>query len=590
MRKRAFAVGAAIVALGLAACGAPKAPNAQNTSPAWAGPTVENNQETFQSVLDPDAKGPAKEVEGAQKGGTITVLTASIPDRFDPTSAYYIDTLAVHRLITRGLTEMVLGDDGKYHLMPDLATNLGDHNADYTEWTFKLKDGLKWEDGSPVTADDVIYGIKRSFAVVEYPDGPTYQQTYFKDGDTYKGPEKGGDFTGIEKVDDSTVKMHLVKPFADLQYYLTFPAMAPFKQAKDTKSNYGLHPFSNGPYKWKAYSAGKSLSLVKNDQWDPATDPGRHQYADGFEFKYGLDPLLVQKRMVANKGEDQSALTYDGVDASVIPDILGKEPEQRFLAGGGTCTFYRYLDTRKIPLEVRKAIYQAEPFDDTYKAGGLNKYTDEPATTILPKVTPGWENFDVSGTGGKGHGNPDKAKSILEAAGKMNFELKTALSTGEGTEIAAKVSQVRQQAYTKAGFKYTVMPVPSAKSRAVQGDPNADINIRSGGWCLDWPSGGTVFPAIFDGRLIAQNPTSAPNKSFLNEDDVNAEIDRISALPSDQAAPEWAKLDKMMMEKYLPVIPTTYSRTSYLHGSKIGGTTLDVFSGGPDFTHLFVKP
>ena len=104
------------------------------------------------------------------------------------------------------------------------------------------------------------------------------------------------------------------------------------------------------------------------------------------------------------------------------------------------------------------------------------------------------------------------------------------------------------------------------KPRDIPDDPKADINIRGGGWCLDWPSGGTVFPAILDGRLIAQNPTAAPNKSFLNEPKVNDEIDRISALPADQQPAEWAALDKMIMTDYLPIIPIDYSKTAYLHG------------------------
>ena len=98
-----------------------------------------------------------------------------------------------------------------------------------------------------------------------------------------------------------------------------------------------------------------------------------------------------------------------------------------------------------------------------------------------------------------------------------------------------------------------------------------------------------MFPPILDGRLIAQAPTASPNKAFLNEEKVNSEIDRISALPADQQPAEWAGLDKMIMTDYLPVMPIDYSKNAYLHGSKVGGAIMDIYAGGPDFTKLFVK-
>ena len=84
-------------------------------------------------------------------------------------------------------------------LAPDMATDLGTPNEDNTEWTFTLRDGLKYEDGTDVKAEDVAYAISRSFAIEELPDGPTYQLTFFQDGDTYKGPYKDkAPYKGVE--------------------------------------------------------------------------------------------------------------------------------------------------------------------------------------------------------------------------------------------------------------------------------------------------------------------------------------------------------------------------------------------------------
>ena len=66
-------------------------------------------------------------------------------------------------LVTRSLTQYVYDpEQDSMVLVPDIATDLGTPNADFTEWTFTIRDGVRFEDGTEVTAEDVAYGIKRS--------------------------------------------------------------------------------------------------------------------------------------------------------------------------------------------------------------------------------------------------------------------------------------------------------------------------------------------------------------------------------------------------------------------------------------------
>ena len=63
-------------------------------------------------------------------------------------------------------------------LVPDMATDLGTPNAGGTEWSFTLRDGLTWQDGSEVTCEDVKYGVSRTFANNMINQGPTYAVAY----------------------------------------------------------------------------------------------------------------------------------------------------------------------------------------------------------------------------------------------------------------------------------------------------------------------------------------------------------------------------------------------------------------------------
>ena len=161
-------------------------------------------------------------------------------------------------------------------LVPDMATDLGRPNEDNTEWTFTLKDGLKYEDGTDVKAEDVAYAISRSFAIEELPDGPTYQLQFFLDGDTYKGPYKDkAPYKGVEvNGNDITIKMS--RPFPEMDYYASFPVFTGIPQAKDTGTEYGNHPLATGPYMFDGLQARHLADAGQEPQLGPRHRPGPH--------------------------------------------------------------------------------------------------------------------------------------------------------------------------------------------------------------------------------------------------------------------------------------------------------------------------
>jgi peptide/nickel transport system substrate-binding protein len=86
-----------------------------------------------------------------------------------------------------------------------------------------LREGLKYDDGTDVKAEDVAYAVKRSFAIAELPDGPTYNTTFFLDGDKYKGPfSDNSEYKGVE-VDGMDITIKMRRPFGDMPYLASFP-------------------------------------------------------------------------------------------------------------------------------------------------------------------------------------------------------------------------------------------------------------------------------------------------------------------------------------------------------------------------------
>jgi peptide/nickel transport system substrate-binding protein len=334
LKKSAVAAIATASLLALAACGG----GGDSDSPDTVVPSAEEGGGAGAGKV-PDMKAPKAVPDDAQQGGTITVLTAVVPATLDPTRAYYTDSTSIMNMVTRALTQYVYDPEtNDMVLAPDMATDLGQPNEDNTEWTFTLRDGLKYEDGTDVKAEDVAYAISRSFAIEELPDGPTYQLQFFQDGDTYKGPYKDkSPYKGVTvSGNDITIKMS--QPFPEMDYYASFPVFTGIPAAKDTKEEYGNHPLATGPYMFEDYKPGSSLTLVKNPNWDPNTDPGRIQSVDKWVFKFGEDTAKIENTIVSDTGEGQTTLSYDNITPPTYKKITA-EGGDRLVTGTSPCTY-----------------------------------------------------------------------------------------------------------------------------------------------------------------------------------------------------------------------------------------------------------
>jgi peptide/nickel transport system substrate-binding protein len=579
MKKPAVALATAAL-MTLAACGGGSGnntdPGDESTGKIEGGNAGAGKDETM--------AGPATVPDGAQEGGTFTVLTVNVPSTLDPTQAYFTDSTAIlSDLVTRSLTQYAYVD-GEMVLVPDMATDLGRPNEDNTEWTFTLKEGLKYEDGTPVKAEDVAYAVKRSFAIEELPDGPTYQTTFFLDGDKYKGPFKDkGEYKGVEvNGNDITIKMR--RPFTDMDYYASFPAFTAIPEAKDNPATYGKHPLATGPYKFADYKPGTSLSLVKNDQWAADTDPGRIQMVDGWEFKFGQDSAKLENVIINDSGSAQTTLTYDNVTASGYRSI--QEDRDRLVTGTSPCTFMWYLDMTKITdIKVRQAIGWAYPYRAAWKAAGeIEGVTRVPGTSLLPPGTAGRVEYDALGNKGV-ETDPEKSKALLKEAGAEGYEIKFLFASDDALAVAAKDELVK--GLEAGGFKATPIASTVETIRTDRTDYDSPINVRSSGWCSDWPSGGSWFPAQWAGSLVGLE--GMPNPANFKEAAMDKEQDRIlDTLTPDEATAAWGEFDKKMETDYYPAVNTGYSGTAMIHGSKVGGMENDNVRGMPTFGLMYI--
>ena len=255
------------------------------------------------------------------QGGTLSVLNQGGITHLDPARLYTSGGGNIPSLLFRTLTtrNRQPGEAGAKPA-PDLATDLGTASDGARTWTYHLRDDIVFEDGTPITAADVKYGIERSFAP-ELPGGAPYLRDWLRDAASYQGPYKQPDgLKAIETPDDKTIVFKLRKPEGDFPYLATATQFAPVPKAKDKGVGYEAHPVSSGPYMVESYQPKKSLVLVRNPHWSTKSDQLRYACPDRIEVTSGLDAAVINQRLATGAGQDAKEC-----EAPEIPGKCTKE-------------------------------------------------------------------------------------------------------------------------------------------------------------------------------------------------------------------------------------------------------------------------
>ncbi|PBC84863.1 peptide/nickel transport system substrate-binding protein [Streptomyces sp. 2224.1] len=541
------------------------------------------------------SNGPAAAVAGARNGGTITVYQRDSFNHLDPAQQYVSDVGDLAKLIFRGLTTYTQDDKGNKTLVGDLATDAGQMSDGGKTWKYTLKDGIKFEDGKPITSKDIRHSIERMYAPF-VNEGPTYIQQWLSGGGTsYRkalpdGPYKGDHLpkSVLDTPDDKTVVFHFKKPQTQLPYAL---AMAGYSavpdSAKDTKDNYDVAPVTSGPYKIASFKAGKSMQLVRNKNWDPKTDPSRHQYVDGYNISFNHQFSDSTKRLKADQGEDKTAISFtNAVEPTLTKQVLDDpSASKRLVQGYQPYVWQLNMNMDRIKdKRIRDAITYAVPSQQVVRIEG-GSYGGEVAGGLLSPTVAGYEKgYDPYGKLKKPNGDPEKAKKLLKEAGKVGMKLVYAYAN---TEIRQNEAVAIANGLTQAGFNVQKKEVDSSSWYQQMGKVKNGFDVYLTGWGQDWPDASTVIPPSYDGSTIEDGAT---NYSHIRDQHVTDEIKRIQQIPDvKKQTAEWQKLHHYIVEKVNPAVPVFYVKLLQLYGSKIGGVRYNTDTNYLDVNTLFIK-
>ncbi|MFI5974042.1 ABC transporter substrate-binding protein [Streptomyces sp. NPDC051452] len=542
---------------------------------------------------DNDAKGSGGD-SVPHKGGTLHVLNAEPQSDFDPARLYTSGGGNVPSLVFRTLTtrNRENGEAGA-KVVPDLATDTGRPNKDATVWTYTLKKGLAYEDGTPITSADIKYGVERSFAA-ELSGGAPYLRDWLVGAADYQGPykDKKG-LSAIETPDARTIVFHLNKPEGEFPYLATQTQFTPVPKAKDTGTKYESHPVSSGPYKVvKNENDGEHIVLARNTHWSTAVDAERKAYPDTIDVRSGLDSSVINQRLSASQGADAAAVT---TDTNLGPAELAKVGGDKALAarvGTGHFGYTNYIafNPKVKPFDdprVRQAISYAIDRSSVVNAAGGSALA-EPATTFLPNQKSfGYTPSDPFPAGRSG--NPAKARELLKEAGfKNGLTITLTHSNNKDFETSPEIATAVQDALKKAGITVRLQGLEDNDYKDRIHSVKTEPGFFLAHWGADWPSGGPFLAPIFDGRQIVKDGANF-NTGLLDDKSVNDEIDAINKLTDLGAAAErWGALDKKIGEKAL-VVPLFHPVYKRLYGSDVKNVVISDWTGVLDISQVAVK-
>ena len=534
------------------------------------------------------------------KGGTIHILSSGEQiAHLDPQRNYTGDDLAfagstMHRTLTS--YAYAAGDEGS-GIVPDLATDLGTHNEDGTVWSFTLRDGGTFEDGSEITCADVAYGVSRTWATDVITDGPTYASSYIDAGD-YPGPYKAtadqqAAYDKAVSCDGKTITFNLKVPVADFNYTTTLLSFSPVPKAADTGEKYDMKPVSSGPYKIESYTIGKSLVLVRNENWSKDSDPVRSANPDSFVYEFGLDEAVLDERMIKDAGDDQFAVSA-GIQPENLQTIFEDDAfKDRRVDYYDPFVTYTNLNVKNLScVEIRKAIYLALDRDALRKAGG-GPYTGDFADGyIKPALALDYKKSTLpDGLNADGTANVEAAQAAMTAAETACPAVAARARDGlsfyrPATPVWDKAVAIWIDSLGKVGIKLKDEPVEPSVYWPTVMNPETDYDIARGGWAPDWANASTVIPELFStagGFNLTRNADDPDYAEFQEKVDLaKKELDRT------KQGVMWQELNQYVVDR-LWALPGTFTKAQSIWGSKVGNAYQWAPFGAFNYGDLYVK-
>jgi peptide/nickel transport system substrate-binding protein len=365
---------------------------------------------------DGEGQGTATSEGDVKKGGRFSMARNEEPLSLDPIVPSDNGSIWV---IYQMFDQLTTVNEDSSGVAPSLAESW-EISPDGTVYTFAIKQGVKFHDGSPMTMDDVVFSLERVFD----PEGSGYSFLF-------------GTVAGVKAVDDATLEIALTEPFTPLLDNLNvFPAsIVPRKAVEAGAEGFAQNPIGTGPFKLKEFAKGRHVHLVKHDGYWKQNRP----HVDEVFIPYVTDDNTRILRIQGGEVDAAVAIPYAQIDQLNAQDDIDVKIEPLFRFDG------MWLNHAEAPLDdvkVRQALNYATDKESMLKSIFFEKV--EIANHMMPKMKYWREDIPAY------EYDPERAKSLIaESKVPDGFQLPIVIPTGD--VIIQQIAQIMKESYSEIG-------------------------------------------------------------------------------------------------------------------------------------------
>ena len=552
MKKKVLAlILTAAMVVGLAACGGSTSNDAASTTD---GTTTEaSDNQTGDETTD------TTEAAASTGEKILSVQVGPDPETIDPALNSAVDggNMLLHSF------ECLLAVDENGQLVPGQAESW-ETSEDGLTWTFHLRDGLKWSDGSDLTANDFVYSWKR---VCDPMVAAPYAETVLS---MVEGYDKAieGDLDALQVVaqDDNTLVVTLSTPCSYFGSLAAFATLSPVQEATvtangDAWATSAATYISNGPFYVSEWVPGSYIMMSKNPYyWN----------ADAIKLD-GIKWNLIEDSNAAYSAyQTGEVLMIKNVPTEEIPSL---KDSADFHVDPIIGTYYLSLNLERDAFKdarVRKALSLA--IDRDYVANTLMQGTYSPADNLMG---PGWIDMDGkqikdNANGGQSYidvnnyeADLEEAKQLLADAGYPDGEGFPSISyTTNDAGYHKVVAEYLQQAWAQLGIDLQVDIVEWASFTPMR--RNGDFDVARNGWVGDYSDPSNMLELFYS--------TNGNNDGKFNNADFDAAIELSrTTLDSAERSKALHTAEDVLMEE-TGCIPVAYYNDFWLQSDKITGS------------------
>ncbi|AVO36913.1 ABC transporter substrate-binding protein [Pukyongiella litopenaei] len=499
-------------------------------------------------------------------GGTLRLLAKAAAGTIDPHINYTLQYFQINYMLYDGLvTFRKAGDETGFDVVADLAEALPEPENDGRTYTFKLRDGIKFSDGSDLTAADVLASFQRIFKV----SGPTAGTFYngIVGADACIAAPADCTLDGGVVIDEAagTVTINLTAPDGEFLQKIAIPHAA-ILPAETPIKDMGTDPVpGSGPYMIESYNPNERLKMVRNphfEEWSAEAQPAG--FPDEIDYDFGL----TEEAAVTAIQNGQADWMFDPPPPDRLAEIGTKYADQAFVHPL-TAMWYAPMNTNLAPFDdvrVRQAVNYAIDRSAIVKLFGGSSLA-QPACQILPPGFPSYEPYCPYTVGEGGSWSaPDmaKARALVEESGTAGQEVTI---IAEDNTVSRAIGVYLQDVLTELGYKAKVQAISQNIQFTYIQNTNNNVQISISQWFQDYPSPSNFLQVLFGCASFTPGSDASVNISGFCDEAIDAKMaEAVSLTLSDPEASAalWTEVDRDVTDAAPAAVLFTPKRVDFV--------------------------